>query len=123
VVADRLAALNYEVYEALRESRGLDKDTVGPRSIVVWRRRLDARQGPSGGGHLFYTGTTRDREVPGIPSIMKGNDLMALVGMFTEMVTPLLTSVDFEPGKMNLDADEMNRRLAALPDTPDDKLR
>jgi hypothetical protein len=119
-IADWLAALNHEVYEELAK-RG--DESVGPRSIVVWRRRRDARKRDMGDGYLFYTGTSRDREMPGIPTIINGNDFMALVKVHTEMVHPLLTGVDFDPSKISLDTDEMNRRLAALPDTPDDKLR
>jgi hypothetical protein len=123
MIADQLAGLNYEVYEALKQSRGQDKDTVGPRSIVIWRRRRDARSDRPGGGHLLYTGTSRDQDMPGIPTIINGNDVMALASVFMEMVHPLMTAVDFDPSKFNLDTDEMNKRLAALPDTPDDKLR
>jgi hypothetical protein len=124
VIADQLAGLNFEVYEALKQSRGPDKETVGPRSIVIWRRRRDARPDRPGGGHLFYTGTSRDQAgTPGIPTIINGNDVIALASVFMEMVHPLLSAADFDPSTFNLDTDEMNKRLAALPDTPDDKLR
>jgi hypothetical protein len=119
-IADQLAALNYEVHEELAK-RG--DDSVGPRSIVVWRRRRDARKRNMGDGQLFYTGTGRDQHMPGIPTIINGNDLMALVGVFTEMVNRQVIGVDFDSIEINLDTDEMNRRLASLPDTPDDKLR
>jgi hypothetical protein len=76
-----------------------------------------------GDGQLFYTGTSRDRHMPGIPTIINGNDLMALVEVFTEMVNRQVVGVDFDSIEINLDTGEMNRRLATLPDTPDDKLR
>jgi hypothetical protein len=120
VIADQLAGLNFEVHEE-RMKQG-DND-VGPWSIVIWRRRRDARPGRPGGGQRFYTGTSRDRDMPGIPNIINGGDVLALSKVFIEMVHPLLTSVDFDPNEIKLGTDEMNRRLAALPDAPDDKLR
>jgi hypothetical protein len=39
------------------------------------------------------------------------------------MVNRQVVGVDFDSIEINLDTDEMNRRLASLPDTPDDKLR
>jgi hypothetical protein len=119
-IADRLAAFNYEVHEKL--AKQVD-DSVGPRSIVVWRRRRDARKRDMGDGQLFYTGTSRDRDMPGIPIIINGNDVMALVGVFGEMVNRRRQIAGFGSTEINLDTREMNRRLAALPDTPDDKLR
>src|SRR6185437_14971228 len=85
LVADRLAALNFEVYEALKKSWGPDKDTVGPRSIVVWRSRRDGpRKG--GGGQQFYTETTRDRDSPGVPAIANGMDSHALATILMEQL-------------------------------------
>jgi hypothetical protein len=128
VIADRLARLNFEVHED-RTRQG--DNTVGPRSVVIWRRRRDARPGRPGGGHLFYTGTSRDffaetsrdRDRAWIPTIINGNDVMALGRVWMETIHPQLTGVDFHPDNINLDTDELNRRLAALPDTPDDMLR
>jgi hypothetical protein len=119
-IADQLAALNYEVHQELAKQ---GDDSVGPQSIVVWRRRRDARQRQMGDGQLFYTGTSRDRHMSAIPAIINGNDLVALVGVFTEMVNRQAADADFGSIKVNLDTDEMNRQLAALPDSPSDKLR
>jgi hypothetical protein len=75
VIADELARLNYEAYQGVRD------DTVGPRCIVVWRRRRDARPGPAGGGAFFYTRTDRDNTAAVIPTIVNGMDVNAIVGV------------------------------------------
>lgn len=49
VIADQLAKLNYEAHSKISDG------TVGPRCIVVWRRRKDLSSGP-GGGQYCYTG-------------------------------------------------------------------
>jgi hypothetical protein len=125
LVADRLAALNYEVYEALKKARGAARDTVGPRSIVVWRRRPDVGSKRGGGGHQFYTGTDRDPDSPAIPSIMNGMDGQALVTILTEQLRQQVgqNGIDSTVPPPDLDTNEMNRRLAALPPGPDEKLR
>ena len=40
-----------------------------------------------------------------------------------EMTSRQMVGVDFKSVDLKLDTDEMNRRLAALPYKPDDKLR
>lgn len=65
-VADQLARISYRAY------KGVGDGTVGPRSIVVWRRRLDVRRDCAGGGHQYYTGTTRDDASPPLPEISWG---------------------------------------------------
>ncbi|WP_123809781.1 hypothetical protein [Micromonospora globispora] len=72
LVADQLARINYEAHQAVRDG------TVGPRCIVVRRRRRDARRPASGGGHQFYTGVERDGESVAIPTITNGMDLQAI---------------------------------------------
>ena len=42
LIADQLASLNYEAHQ------GVGDGTVGPRCIVIWRRRPDARKGGLG---------------------------------------------------------------------------
>lgn len=71
-VADRFARLNHEAHQAV------DDGTVGPRSIVVWRRRPEARRQTSGGGHQFYTGVDRDPDLPVIPMIVTGLDARSI---------------------------------------------
>jgi hypothetical protein len=120
VIADHLAVLNFEVHEELTKQ---GDDTIGPRSIVIWRRREDARRDRPAGGQLFYEGTGRDRNMSGIPIIVNGNDIMAICKVFLDLFHPVLTNVGFDPSTIAIDTDEANRRLAALPQTPDDKLR
>jgi hypothetical protein len=120
VIADQLAILNFEVHQELAK-RG--DNTVGPRSIVIWRRRRDARTDRPAGGTLFYNETSHDRNTSGIPTIVNGRDVMAIGKVLMEMFHPVLTDVGFDPSTIKLDNDEMNRRLAALPETPEDKLR
>lgn len=116
LIADQLARLNYEAHQEVRDG------TVGPRCIVVWRRRPDARSGRSGGGHQFYTGTDRDDESNPVPTIVNGGDVAGLVNELWSMMQAQLGSRG--PGAtFDFDQDEMNRRLAELPDAPDEKLR
>jgi hypothetical protein len=118
LIADQLARLNYEAYQGVRDG------TVGPRCIVVWRRRPDARRPASGGGHRSYTGIERDRDSHGIPTIVNGMDVRSLVGVLTNHF--LSRSADHGLGaSMTFDIDEaeLNRQLAKLPDEPDEKLR
>jgi hypothetical protein len=97
--------------------------TVGPRSIVIWRRRRDARRDRPAGGQLFYEGTSLDPNNAGIPTIVNGTDVMAISKVFLDLFHPVLTDVGFDPNTIAIDTDEANRRLAALPQTSDDKLR
>jgi hypothetical protein len=75
VIADQLARLNYEAHRQVPEG------TVGPRCIVVWRRRPDARRAAPGGAHQFYTGVDRDRDSAAIPTITNGMDVQSIVGV------------------------------------------
>ena len=116
-VADRLAELNYEVHKAL----GPNGD-VGPRSVVVWCRREGARPNPGSSGHQFYKGDSRDPADVQIPNIYNGNDLREVIGVIAE---PFLQWFSKGPnqGQFNPDIDAMNRALADIPSTPDEKLR
>jgi hypothetical protein len=118
LIADQLAGLDYEAHRGVRDG------TVGPRCIVVWRRRQDPRRPASGGGHQFYTGVERERGSVGIPAIGNGLDIRSIVGVmakhFLSQSTPFLLgeSDTFDP-----DTAVLNRQLAELPSHPDDKLR
>lgn len=117
-VADRLAELNYETHKAM-EAAG-DR-TVGPRCIVVWRRRQGLRKDIRGGGHLFYTGVDRERECPTIPSVGSGMDTQALVNLISKQFQRNLADHGFNPAAF--DVDEMNRLAAGIPNQPDERLR
>jgi hypothetical protein len=116
VVADHFAALNYEVYG------GLQDKTVGPRCIVAWRNgKNGARRG--GGGHQFYTGTTRDAISPSLPTIANGMDISALLDVITPHTFRHLEALKTGQPLIELDKDQINAELARLPDKPDESLR
>lgn len=112
-VADRLAALSFEAPQNV-------SDTVGPRSIVVWRPRPDRRRACEGGAHRSYTGTARDVDIASIPSIMTGRDMTAISHALKNYVRTLPS------GGLSLgdaEAQEMLRLIARLPTHPDEKLQ
>jgi hypothetical protein len=118
VIADRLAELNWEAHRGVRDG------SVGPRCIVAWRRRADARPGLPGGGQEFYTGTRRDGDAAAIPTISNGLDVQGIAGTLMDAVQPWLASLNSgESAGFEFDDDEINARLAELPDEPDDWLR
>jgi hypothetical protein len=117
VIADKLAELNYEAHKNVRDG------TVGPRSIVVWRRRPDARRELPNAGHQFYTGVSRDRESAPLPAIGNGMDVRAIAGMFMKQLQRQIADRGFTPGALEIDEDEMNRLTADIPSDPDEKLR
>jgi hypothetical protein len=117
-IADQLARLNYEAHRQVLDG------TVGPRCIVIWRRRPDARRAAPGGAHQFYTGVDRDRDSARIPTIIKGMDVQSIAGVLMKQLQGWMADDSFSsPTPFNLDKDEMNRLLAKLPSTPDEKLR
>lgn len=104
VIADVLAKLNYEAHEEVRDG------SVGPRCIVVWRRRPDARLGAPGGGHQFYTGIDRDGDSRAIPTIANGMDVEAIAGVSMAAFQARVVSNGVSPGRaFDFDKDEMNR--------------
>ncbi len=107
--------LDYEAHQKIRDG------TVGPRSIVVWRARRNT--GIPGGAHQFYTGTERDKDSPGIPTIANGMDVQAIGGMLMTMMQERIAAGAFGSQSLGFDEDEMKRRLAKLPSEPDENLR
>lgn len=117
VIADRLATLNFEAHRAVADS------SVGPRCIVVWRRRPDARPGAAGGGHRCYTGTESDRDLTPIPAISNGIDVGSIGAVYMAQMRTRLSDHPFDPGTaLDVDPAEMNRLLASLPSDPDEHL-
>jgi hypothetical protein len=112
VVADHLAALNYEV------SQRLSDKSVGPRCVVARRHKA------GGGGNQFYTGTTRDANSPCLPSIARGVDIEALVALphLAGMLERFEARQAGQPVKEPSE-DEINAELARLPNKPDENLR
>ena len=81
-VAKMFAALNAQAH------RDTADRTVGPRSIVLWRRRLESSLG---GGYEFFDGTNRDTSDNNgltIPQITKGMDVGGLVAAMAEITIP-----------------------------------
>jgi hypothetical protein len=117
-VADYLAGLNCEA------AKGVSHGSVGRRSIVVWCGRPDApRRVRTGGGHQYYTGANRDRDSGIIPAITNGMDVKEIVEIYWEQLQRGIAAHGFSPAAHNFDQGEINRRLAAIPETPDEKLR
>jgi len=107
-VADHLASLNNEVHS------GIHDKSVGPRCIVAWRHRKEGVHG-GGGGDQSYTGTTRDTNSWGLPTITNGMDMQA----FISVIMPHMLA---KANGQDLDEDELNAELGRLPDKPDENL-
>jgi len=122
-VADRLAALNYRTHRDSGES------SVGPRSIVVWRRRPEAGASRSGGAHKFYDGEDREGDSASIPTIANGMDLAALIAAIAPVTEArLLRMLDAVDGEIpDDDKEEFDAQMRAavehLPGEPDERLR
>jgi hypothetical protein len=114
-LADYLAGLNWTAHRGVRDG------TVGPRCVVVWRRIRQTRL--PGGGHQFYTGVDRESGGGSIPAIANGMDVRSLVSVLWDTHVPEMRRALLAREEPRLDQDEVNRRLAALPSDPDDKLR
>lgn len=124
VVADHLADLNYEVSRRLSDKSvplGV-RDTVGPNCIAAWRHRKGGVH-DGGGGHEFYTGTTRDASSPSVPTIARGIDVSALVALEMPHVIKMFEAMRAGEPPVEENKDEINARLARLPDKPDESLR
>lgn len=117
LIADQLAELSYEAHQAVRDG------SVGPRSIVVWRRRPGARRAGPGGAHQFYTGVNREPDSAPIPAIGNGMDLQAITEMLMTHVQRQMADRGFTPDSLEFDTDEINRLLARIPSNPDERLR
>lgn len=120
LIADQLASLNHEAHEELTKN---GDDTVGPRCIVVWRRRPEVGPRRGGGAHQFYTGVDRDQSSSPIPTIANGMDAQALARIYMDQLQQRIAIGGFPSAPFDLDYDEIDRRLAAIPTTPDEKLR
>jgi hypothetical protein len=115
-VADHLAKLNNRVHLGV-----LDK-SVGPRCIVVWRHRKEGVH-KGRGAQQSYTGTSRDSIGASLPSIARGMDLSAILGVLFPHVEERSRMMQ-EGGPLGeLDIDEINTELGELPDEPDEQLR
>jgi hypothetical protein len=111
VIAEHLADLNYEI------SRRIGDNSVGPRCVVAWRHKT------GGGGHEFYTGTARDASSPSLPTIARGIDVNALVDLAMPNVIKMFEAMRAGESPVEENKDEINARLARVPDKPDESLR
>src|SRR5680860_1599756 len=117
-VARNLAELNYRV------SREITDGTVGPRSVVVWRRRRGSRIGlRAGGGHKFFDGTAPEKNNPGIPTVTNGMDLLAIVSELMSMSQGDIQAWQGRGPVPELDMEELEQRIAKHPTDPDEQLR
>lgn len=107
-----------------------------PSAMRHMPRWLTAASGPAassygvGGGilaekgsvvaHRFYSGVDRERASAAIPSIGNGMDLVSITGILMDQYGG--RSVE-EFKNLEIDVDEINRRLRQLPSVPDERLR
>ena len=113
VVADCLAKLNDEVH------RGIRDNSVGERCIVAWRHRKGGVH-KGGGAHQFYTGKIRESDSTSIPIMSHGQDLQAFFQVVVpEMQNNLMAMMAGQEAK-EMNRDEINAKLARLPDKPDE---
>lgn len=115
-VAAHLAKLNHDVHVAMPDR------SVGPRCIVAWRHRKGGFH-KGGGGHEFYTGTRKDANSPGLPTIANGMDVHALTEAMMPFFQKQLEAMRAGDLNSEFDKDEVNATLARLPDKPDERLR
>jgi hypothetical protein len=117
-VADYLARLNNEVYLATQ-----DDGTVGPRSIVVWRRRKGTERAVSGGAHQFYTGVDRDSASPSLPTISNGANLQPFLDILSNQMQRKIAEFGFSDAAMDLPWSEIELFVKRIPSDPDEQLR
>jgi hypothetical protein len=117
-VADYLANMNYEAH------LGISDKSVGPRCIVAWRYKKESvHKGGGAGGHQFYTGTIRDSSSLPLPTIANGIDAEAISGVLISLMIKRSEAMRAGEPVKDLDKDELNAKLARLPNKPDENLR
>ncbi|MGD0397897.1 MAG: hypothetical protein ABSC04_03210 [Syntrophobacteraceae bacterium] len=115
-VTAHLAGLNNEVHNGIRDG------SVGPRCIVTWRHRRNGLH-KGGGGHQFFTGNNPDRSSPSLPTIANGMDVNALIEVMMPRTMEMFEAMREGRPAPKWDTDDINAKLARLPDKPDEKLR
>jgi hypothetical protein len=116
IVADQLAKLNYEVH------LGINDKTVGPSCIVAWRHRKDGIH-KGGGGHQFYTGTIRDETTSHLPTIVNGMDIQPIAEITMNLATKVFETMKADKPPEEINLEELDEKLARLPNEPDENLR
>jgi hypothetical protein len=84
-VADRMAAINYEVSQKIADG------SVGPKCIVAWHYKKEGRR-EGGGGHYYYNGLKREDEVQPLPSLSRGLDIKATISTIFSAFTPRVSA-------------------------------
>jgi hypothetical protein len=116
IVADFLASLNSKV------CLSMDDNSVGPRSIVVWRHRKESTR-KGGGGHQFYNGNTREAASGMLPTVSNGMDIQAIVQSIMPFIMSPISEHKEHGIAKDIDLDGINASLAKLPDKPDETLK
>jgi len=99
---------------------------VGSKCIVAWRNRKKGVH-KGGGNHHHLNGTTQDSDGGGfIPTIGNGTDIIAMIAPLWESMMASVKALP--PGSKKLpsfefDMDEVNARLATMPQGPDEELK
>jgi len=114
-VSDNLAKLNHEVHQSMVDQ------TVGPNCIVAWRNKKSGAHN-GGGAHQFYTGTTRDKDNPSLPSIGCGIDISALAEITAPITIELFERLRSGESNSELDTGKLDTEVARLKTEPDEKL-
>lgn len=115
VVSDFLASLNNRV------SLGTTDNSVGPRSIVVWRHR---KGGPrnGGGAHQFYSGDAKEPDSAMLPTMANGMDIQALIQATMPFMVTQMDDLRENGAVEQIDSEAINAVLARLPEQPDERL-
>lgn len=109
-VADLMADINNEVH------LNTPGNSVGPRSIVVWRHKSTGKH-RDGGGLQYYHGESPESHCPMLPTIGRGTDWKAVT-------KTLFDSLNYGPDGTStpLNNDALNEKLAQLPSQSDRRL-
>jgi hypothetical protein len=122
LVADYLATLNHSIHLKDAALRRPKEASVGPSCIVAWRHRKDGVH-KEGGGHYFYTGTTRDPGVSPVPTIATGVDVATLAGALMPVIMKSAEKLRTGGAFADLTTDKLAAATAHLPTDPDERLR
>jgi hypothetical protein len=126
VVAEELNAICQSVH---LELTGQGDNSVGDRSIVVWR---DLQSG--GGNHLSYTGTLQDQHSAPIPTIANGIDISTLAIQMLPHFLKIAPQMEAHRNEGHSEMDQQHAAMKAfiqkadeiakgLPFEPDERLR
>jgi hypothetical protein len=115
-LSDFLSELNFNSH------LGTEDESVGPKSIVVWRNRKEGRF-KGGGGHQYYEGRNRTDVTGALPLITQGTDLNKIIEVIMPRTLAMFDTLRAGGEPEEFDKDEINAELAKLPNEPDEQLR